>query len=60
MDVWSPDHQADPLEKKKKIERRERGYKKPPAASGKVKGNLCFPPLTKLIMDVPNYPIIDK
>jgi hypothetical protein len=43
MDVWSPDHQAGPLERKKRLNGGKGVTKKPPAASGKVKGNLRFP-----------------
>jgi len=53
MDVWSPDHQVDPIERIKKIRRKKEGgnfnHRRHPGGSREISVFL----LTFLIMDVP-------
>jgi hypothetical protein len=54
MDVWSPDHQADPLERMKKIGRKKGvqfNHRRHPGRSRETPVFL----LTFLIMDVPGF-----
>jgi hypothetical protein len=70
MDVWSPDHQVDPLERIKRLDGEKGVSNNHTVASVEVKGNLRFPldisyhgcPLFQFSslseLPTPNYPFL--